>query len=261
MIYSIIETLSNKGYKAEHNEVKKGQVTLNAIIVGEGTIRPSIYIDDIMSQLQDIEAIANKIIDIYEEHKTPDIDIETILTKEYIISHLNIALQRVSDNNITKKSTEYEGIEQYLIILGDDFSIRVQDQILTSNNIDIEKAWEIALENLNKTTTIKSMANILHEQTGLPEEFFENFPMWVISNDKNIKGASAILNRKLIKDFASEQGTDKVYFIPSSIHEAIIIPYTDDTNIEQLSSMVQDVNSTEVSPEEQLSDKAFLIEL
>jgi hypothetical protein len=50
--------------------------------------------------------------------------------------------------------------------------------------------------------------------------------------------------------------------LPSSIHEVIIIPYIDSSmTIEEFSSMVSEINNTQVSPEERLTDKAYLINI
>ncbi len=41
----------------------------------------------------------------------------------------------------------------------------------------------------------------------------------------------------------------------------LIIPYSDDLNIDSLSDMVQFVNQTEVEPTDRLTDRAYILEV
>ena len=45
--------------------------------------------------------------------------------------------------------------------------------------------------------------------------------------------------------------------IPSSIHEILLVPDNGEVQAEGLKEMVQEVNATEVSPEEKLSDNVY----
>ena len=76
-------------------------------------------------------------------------------------------------------------------------------------------------------------------------------PMYVATNSKKLNGAGVMLYDGLLREFADRIG--KSFFIlPSSIHEVILIPDTFD-----MKAMVQEVNGTEVSPEEVLSDSVY----
>ena len=57
-------------------------------------------------------------------------------------------------------------------------------------------------------------------------------------------------------DFAKKVGRN-FYIIPSSIHEVILIPDTLDMDIRYMKAMVKEVNGTEVSPDEVLSDNVY----
>ena len=47
--------------------------------------------------------------------------------------------------------------------------------------------------------------------------------------------------------------------IPSSIHEAILVPHTCESDLEMYASMVREVNETTVDPLERLVDRAYLL--
>lgn len=90
-------------------------------------------------------------------------------------------------------------------------------------------------------------------------EEMEDMPIYILTNKSKIKGASAILNRKVLKELADKYCTDKIIAMPSSIHEFLVIPYKEQYDIDKLSEMVKEVNLIEVNPIEQLADKAYLI--
>lgn len=81
-------------------------------------------------------------------------------------------------------------------------------------------------------------------------------PMYVITNRARTNGAGAILYPELLKDFATAIHKD-LFILPSSVHECILLPVFGDENIDELKSMVKDINETQVAPEEVLSDSVY----
>ena len=257
----IIETLIGRGYDAELKTVTKNNVKLDAVVMGSGTIRPTIYIDSIIENCTDVDKVADRIIEIYESNINPSFDLDKILSRDFIAEHITIALQKISDIDIVKKATEFEGIEQYLLVQDKDFSYKLTKQALNTVGIDATEAWDIAMDNLKAMTVFEPMAKVLAELSGMPEQVFDGLPMTVVSNTYKCKGASAILNKEALREYAKANNTDKVYFIPSSIHEGIIIPSTYEKDIDDLTATVKEVNSAEVDEVDQLADKAYVINL
>lgn len=101
---------------------------------------------------------------------------------------------------------------------------------------------------------------MMSELIGAPVEEEEDDMMYVISNSDKMKGASAILNEKALKEFAQKKGVARLYVLPSSVHEMIIIPDNGEFDLSVLSEIVSEVNNTEVKPEEQLPSRAYLLE-
>ena len=66
-----------------------------------------------------------------------------------------------------------------------------------------------------------------------------------------INGASTILSKKIL-DKVAECLQGDYYIIPSSIHECIAVS-ADMTEPDELRSMVQEVNDSQVEPEERLT--------
>ena len=71
---------------------------------------------------------------------------------------------------------------------------------------------------------------------------------------KQMNGASLLLQEDIRKQIGECLGSD--YFVlPSSIHEVLILPDNGMFEVPALNQMVQEVNETQVEPQERLSDK------
>lgn len=81
--------------------------------------------------------------------------------------------------------------------------------------------------------------------------------MYVITNDTQMYGAAMMAFPDVLKDAAEIVGGD-YYILPSSVHEVIIIARDIVPNPTGINSMIEDVNSTMVKPDEILSDHAYL---
>lgn len=86
---------------------------------------------------------------------------------------------------------------------------------------------------------------------------YQPVPMYVLTNESRRNGATSILyegeleriGRKLKDDF---------YILPSSIHEVIIVPMSCGHSRDELRRMVKEINLTQVSQVEYLSDHVYV---
>ncbi|MDD5866164.1 MAG: DUF5688 family protein [Lachnospiraceae bacterium] len=81
-------------------------------------------------------------------------------------------------------------------------------------------------------------------------------PIYVLSNQSRLNGASCMLYPHLLENFSRKMGTD-FYIIPSSIHEILLIPSDIDGGTEELNAMVREVNHNELSEDEILSEHVY----
>ena len=81
-------------------------------------------------------------------------------------------------------------------------------------------------------------------------------PMYILTNEQEVNGASALLYGDVLKDFANKKGTD-MYILPSSIHEVILLPSDRINDPTKLLSIVHDANTTVVSTGDVLSDSVY----
>lgn len=82
-------------------------------------------------------------------------------------------------------------------------------------------------------------------------------PLFVLSNGDYMNGASVMLYKDPLRDFANYMGYD-LYILPSSIHEVILL--LDDEYVqssEELREMVRETNCMVVDQEEVLSDHIY----
>lgn len=98
---------------------------------------------------------------------------------------------------------------------------------------------------------------------GIPEEVFdEMFPVdqpqfYVLTNPSAVDGSCAMLSDSFMQKVAETVGSDEFYIIPSSRHEVLAINPNIIDNPEDLKSMVMEVNRTEVSNADFLSDNVY----
>ena len=183
---------------------------------------------------------------------------------EWILDHITIALQRSSDDELVKRPTDLDDIEQYLILQGEKedawYSIKVVPLLLSNAGIDEATAWNQALENLQVDTQIKNLGKVLSDITGIPFATADtDMKFHVITNSYKCKGAGCIMNRKALRMFAQNHNTNMLFVLPSSVHEMMIAPYDGSLDLDELSAMVKEINETQVAPEDRLTDRAYII--
>lgn len=85
----------------------------------------------------------------------------------------------------------------------------------------------------------------------------DNLPMYVVTNDKGIDGASAILDKTWMRELSEELG-DNLVVLPSSRHEVIAIPSGVVEDTEFVRNMVSEVNSNVVEQRDFLSNNVYM---
>ena len=102
--------------------------------------------------------------------------------------------------------------------------------------------------------TFKAMKDVLGELMGYLVDDCD-VPLWVLSNEQNVNGASAMGYENLLDKIAARLGTS-FYVLPSSLHEVLIC-----TSLEMppaiLRELVQMVNEDQVAESDFLSDEVF----
>lgn len=134
----------------------------------------------------------------------------------------------------------------------------VNKDLLSTWPVSFEEMYADAFRNFMKEKTKLINMNELLKSMGVDESLFDDeIQMYILTNDKQMYGASHILKSEVLEEFASEHRSD-IWVLPSSIHETILLPSRDIADMDNLTEIVQSVNRDVVDPNEVLSDHAYL---
>lgn len=227
---------------------------------------PTIYYDKSWYDHDDA-SVAEYLQKVYKDHAC-EMDLSHMIEKEYIIEHIKPRL--VSQSNLERLEETgmahikmldmailfYVPVENINNVMG---SIQVSGKLLEQAGISAEEAYKAAISNLEKDAEIKTMAEILCGEMGLsPELVGDDLPMWIGSTKNKIQGAAVMLCKSVLDDLQEKIGC-KVAILPSSIHEIIAVPYKSEEQFKALRALVQEVNNTQVSPEDKLTDSVYFV--
>jgi len=268
----IIDELQNRGYDAQENDVyKNGDVKMEAIIIRtEERITPTIYVESIIANASTIKEAADIAEQIYQQHRVATFDIDSLTNPDYIKSHVRIGIERAGASNADlSRECDIPELVQYMYLTDTDadmgnYSIRITPSLLASAKLDDDELWTIAVQNTENNVSIDSMVNVIADIVHAePDELFDSLlpPLYVLSNREKYRGAAGILSRSILERFAAEQNVNKIIILPSSIHECILVPIhnEDEIHISDFDDMVRSVNAEQVADDEQLLNRAIVV--
>lgn len=281
--------------KVEINDVIKNNDThLSGLTIRkEDTgIAPTIYLEDFYNQVESgqhsVEGIMLRIADVYEGAMNNDIskDAKGIVNQ---ITDYDATKDKIVPRIVNKESNEerLQGLPHtemgdlavtYHVDLGTSedgqMSVAINNEMMEKYGVSVEELHDQACANMETMTPtqFKSMADTLMEimvpdYAEMSEERREEVKaemgvagpgedaMYVISNSSKTFGAAALLDSDTMDQIEEKIG--EFYILPSSVHECILVPKTQDMDLATLENMVQEVNATQVAPNEVLSDHVY----
>lgn len=258
--------------------IKNNDIHLDGLTVfTEGcNISPTIYLNYYYSQYEKgrpLPEIYRDIRNAYQEN-SPSINIDisffTIYSK--VKSRIVFKLINYQRNRELLKNVPYFRFLDLAIVFHclaktdetGTATILIQNRHLSLWNITKDDLYALAMANTPKLLPydLRNMTDVLKEllweDQCVPGEFSsqEVFPMYLLSNRRKLHGSVCMLYPNLLSDFSRRLGCD-LYLLPSSIHEVLIIPANQNGTYEELSDMVREVNTTQLSGEEILSDHVY----
>lgn len=256
------------------NEVEKTNgIRLIGVCVGEGDIRPTIYIDTMYDKGMSIDEAVVEINKIVDEQALPEINVNDITNYENVKDKIVLRLYNGKTNTEVFRSAEEYGFNDlilvpYLIISekGGMFT-KVGNGLLSMWGKTADEVLDIAMENTMKqkfycAPVSKIMTNILFgAESEEYEDCFESkhpgAEMFCIGNPSKMYGAiGAIIKREMLK----EHFPNGYYILPSSVHEVLLLPKDGcSLNDNELTDMVRAVNASDVRPEDVLADHTYFI--
>lgn len=267
--------------------VKSNDVVMDSIVLFgfNETVSRNYYVDELYSRYEEgdsIKEIGDYIIENRRFDNGRKIDGEKLIHKmndyNYMLDgHLFVRLMN------REKSKEFLADKAYIPWLDlaivfyslieqsneDMASIAVPTQVFKNWNKTLDEAMQDALKLTE--TIFPSRRFDLYEvmKAGMDEDMFseimnppeepESAGILIQTNKMGINGATTILYKDCLKEVAEENNVDKIYIIPSSIHECLLI--IDDVGISSgdgIVSIIKYVNATSLDANEILSDNLYV---
>jgi hypothetical protein len=144
-------------------------------------------------------------------------------------------------------------------------SMLVTNDLLEKMGVTPEQLHADALENAPelRPVVIKGMSEVIVDMMGEDvsemfgiDEFPQDEMMYVATVPDKISGAGVIAYQEFMDQAAEKLGGD-FYILPSSIHEILLVKDDGNVDFKDLKAMVEEVNATQVAPEEKLTDSVY----
>lgn len=235
-------------------------------------ISPTIYLTPYYHRYLDgvaLEDIFTDILATYQCH-LPEQDFDTSLFTDFEKVHSRIIMRLVSyeRNQTLLRDVPFFCFQDlavvfYCLLMADEknqASILIHNEHLDMWGIDKDTLYHLARQNTplllpHCVTPMKDI--LLHSPFPDMEDLTEcDIPMYVVSNCFRTNGATVLLYERLLQDIADQLASNLI-ILPSSIHEIIILPTMDHSDLPFYSHMVREVNETQLADEEILSDHAY----
>ena len=193
---------------------------------------------------------------------TLDFNDDRTCTKDVVLKNVRYALfdpKSLQDNAF---SAEFLDMAVVFAIVDTSNPYRIRYKIIdavdiVSLDIKLNEIMEAANENCKKAGyNIMLMEDAISEITGTEISSNAFCPMYVGTNPERILGASILMYETYLENLAA-QIEDDLCIAPSSIHEVLIFPLSL-VQPSKIIEAVRDVNRTVVSPQEKLSDSAYI---
>lgn len=242
----------------------------------EDSITPTIYIDDFykdfISKKSTLSEIAEQIQMLIESIKGQTSKYEKIaIDFDSCKSKIVYRLISFSKNERMLQSCPYLPFLDFAItfhVMCNYSSkgletMRITNELLEKWQVGVRELFALAQENtpIHFPPQIEPLHNVLAKYLGQEENTVNDdenlFPILMVSNIQGINGATVILYKNLVKELVDPYKKN-FYLIPSSIHEFLLMPETEETSLNDISEMVKQINEEHVRDEEILSDHAYL---
>ena len=276
-----VEKRAGENYRVKLNDVMKNNgVVLRGITLmqDDSNISPTIYLNPYYDAYENgdttLGTVIDEVIDTYERNKiNRSIDMKFFLNYETVRSRIIFKLINTEKNRELLRDVPYIPFHDLSIVFQclvseerfGNASILIHNVHLQLWKVNARELYECALENtpLLQGYELADMNTVLEEMKALGgiddeeiEDMQQEVPMYVLSNKSRINGASCILYKDILKDFAMVVDKD-LYVLPSSINEFILLPSDGKKESVQIKEMEREINQSQVEKEEVLSDSVY----
>ncbi len=272
------------------NTVHKNNEELTGITIrtGETNIAPNIYLDSYYESYLDgesMEDIMQNIADVRVEHEIEKpLDVDMITDYEKAKDRILPKIVGMEGNEKYLEDKPFTQMEDLAVVYyvdmgrlgGGTMSSPITENLMNSWGITREELHQSALSNMESksVSSFKSMQEVMMEMMlpDMAERFGgdmdaardavssmlppDDGAMYVLTNQEKLNGATALLDAKIMGEISEKYG-ENFFILPSSLHEVLIVPAREGMELSVLENMVQEVNATQVAPQDRLSDHVY----
>ena len=218
-----------------------------------------------------VEQVTHKI----EDHlaNMPTFDVQSLTDYEQMKDKLSMEVVASDRNADLLAKVPHQEMEDmavvYRFVMESDeegrASILITNDLLDKMGVTPEQLHEDALENAPelRPAIIKGMSEVMIEMMGPDaaemfgmDEMPQDEKMYVATVPDKISGAGVIAYQNFMDEAAERVGGD-FFILPSSLHEVLLVKDDGEVNYHDLKAMVEEVNATQVRPEEKLTDNVY----
>ena len=262
----IKKELDKRNIFYEETSVKKNGITKEGLVIGNESIRPTIYWENIVYYGNSVEEIIDKILELSNEQKMDHLNKDLLLDWNWVKNHIVVCIQK--NRNSDSVYMKFLDMIVYIRILfsyEDSYaSCIVTHNLLKIWDISISELFRTAWINTKDTFRIYNMVDTILQMMGadisddLHDEIVGyDFDMYILTNQIKYFGAAAILNQEFLNSVCDNLNTEEIMILPSSIHE-IIITKNENYSLDEMKDMVISVNSECLPDEDILSDHVYI---
>lgn len=262
--------------------IKNNGLELDSLVIFKDnrSIVPNIYLNSFFEQYQSgvsLEEIVTEILDIYDSYcdvsdqNVYELEIQNFKDFSCWKDKVFFRLINYDKNQKLLEEVPYFRFVDLAITFhclisrkGEGISsVRITNAIVKMWKVQASDLFKSAMENTPVLfpVSFRSMSDILLDMIGNDaDDLFDlslDIPLYVLSNEENMNGAACILYPDVIHQIAVDWDCD-IFILPCSIHEVVLAPNNLNMKKEELQEMVADINLTQVSTEEILSDKVYI---
>lgn len=237
-------------------------------------ISPTIYLNPYYHRYLDgvsMEDIYEDILETYREN-CPQEDFDISIFTDYEKAQKSIVMKLV---NAEKNKELLETVPHILYLdLAIIFLCSVSDFMNEYATILIHNHhmahWEVSTEDLYERAKVNTpqilpprldnLHDVFEYITHETLPFLEELNISILTNKIKVHGATCMVYPDLLEEIA-EIYEDNLIIIPSSIHEVLVIPEANvkkEHSLQDFNPMIQEVNETQLTDGETLSDHAYL---
>ena len=271
-VEKVVATLKEslgEAYEIQVTEVvKNNNIHLTGVVITKrpANVSPTIYLNQYYQKYQEegnFQQTVGEMMALYEQQaKELQLDMSFFTDFTQVKERLYHKLVHYEKNKKMLEDVPHIRWNDLAVV----FYYAMEQDVVGRTTITIRKEhlaiWKqeegmlfaIAQENMRRDMPelLVPMKELLEEMTGVELEKQYDVPMYVLTNKEKIFGASVLLYSEKLQELAEKTGKN-LLILPSSVHEVLLMPDEEDREYGFYRQMVEEVNTTQVDPEEVLS--------